>query len=129
MNRIANTCLAALASALCAQAAAQGMYKCQDAAGKITYAGQECDKLGLRSAGEVKGRASVSPAPAFQPPPPVVVPPPGDAAEKAAPPSEPPAKEREVEVGKDGRRCFTVKTAKGTATRCNDASDGGDKAD
>ena len=52
------------------QASAQGLYKCKDAAGKITYAGSECQLLGLTPAGEVTGRASVAPALKFQPRPP-----------------------------------------------------------
>ena len=52
MNPIAKACLAASAAAFCAQASAQGMYKCKDAAGKITYAGSECQLLGLTPAGE-----------------------------------------------------------------------------
>jgi hypothetical protein len=121
MNRIANFGFAALASVLCAQAEAQAMYKCKDAAGRITYAGKECNLLGLLPAGEVTGRASVQPALKLPPAAPVALP---------SPPPEvtvPPAAEQagrgegaEAAAGQDGRRCF--KTAKGT--RCND-----DKAD
>ncbi len=106
--------IAALLALCCAPAAAQ-MYKCKDAKGKITYAGDECGKLGLRSAGEVKGRASV--APAYRPPPsPAAARPKPAAAAQGAPAAADAAKDAE-------RRCFTVKTAKGTATRCNDVPD------
>ena len=114
--------LAALALTLCAQVAAEEMYKCRDASGRITYSGKECKQIGLTSAGEIKGRITVQPALKTPPAPPA--PPPAaaakdDAAKDAAP------------SGKDGtgsaegsatpeRRCFTTKTAKGTATRCND---------
>jgi hypothetical protein len=112
MNRIAQFALAALGLSFCAAAAAQGMYKCKDAAGKITYAGQECEKLGLSSAGEVKGRASVAPADK---------PPPASAAKRAAPAAAPaPATKSAAAPKEPERRCFVVKTAKGTATRCND---------
>jgi hypothetical protein len=113
---------AALALSLCAQSAAQQMFKCKDAAGKITYAGQECDQLGLNSAGEIKGRTTV--APAFKPPPaPAATRPPPAAAAKAAVPAAQGAPSS-AEASKDPeRRCFVVKTDKGTATRCNDVPD------
>jgi len=98
------------------QAGAQQVYKCQDAAGKITYASQACDKLGMRSAGEVKD--SVNVAPAYKAPPRPAAP-----AAKTAPPTEPTAQTTPPPGGKAAepeRRCFKVKTAKGVATRCND---------
>jgi hypothetical protein len=119
--------IAAAALSFGTGAAAQGMYKCKDAAGKITYAGNECHLLGLMPAGEVSGRASVAPgekftnqqraAPAVQP------------APAASPP--PPAAVQGADAGDkstDGdKRCFTrqVKTAKGFATvrNCNDKPD------
>jgi hypothetical protein len=109
---------AAVALSLGAAAAAQQMFKCRDAGGKITYAGQECEELGLSPAGEVKGRASMAPAYSPSPPPPAVASP-KPAASPAA---------QGVPRGSDAsrepeRRCFTVKTAKGTATRCNDVPD------
>ena len=113
MNRIAKFCFAASASLLCAQAAAQGMYKCKDAAGKITYSGSECHLLGLTSAGEVTGRANVTPALKVPPAPPLVLPPPPAPAASAEPVDSGAPKEGD-------RRCFVVKTGKGTATRCND---------
>jgi hypothetical protein len=118
MNLIAKFCIAASASALCAQAAAQGMYKCKDAAGKITYAGKECNLLGLLPAGEVTGRASVQPALKAPPVAPLVMPTPPP--EQTALPTPSDKADRpdgaEAIVGQDGRRCF--KTAKGN--RCND---------
>jgi hypothetical protein len=93
-----------------AQAGAQQVYKCQDAAGKVTYASQPCADLGMRSGGEVK--ESINVAPAQKVPPRPAAPAPSPAA-RAAPPKAAKAAEPE-------RRCFTVKTAKGVATRCND---------
>jgi len=115
MNPIAKACLAASAAAFCAQASAQGMYKCKDAAGKITYADSECQLLGLTPAGEVTGRAIITPALKFQPRPP-------SAPAVDDPPPAQPRENNDSDTPKDpDRRCFTVKTAKGTATRCNDA--------
>jgi hypothetical protein len=48
---------AILAFLLCAQAAEPQVFKCKDAAGRITYAGRECSDLALSSAGEVKDRS------------------------------------------------------------------------
>jgi hypothetical protein len=101
-----------LAGLVCTAAAAQGMYKCKDAAGKITYSGKECHLLGLTSAGDVTGRTSITPALKFPPSSPT----PPAAAPKAA--SQSAAEDKEP--AEPERRCFTVKTAKGTATRCND---------
>ena len=126
MNRIAIVFAAAVFAAasvslFSAQAAAQGMFKCKDAAGKITYSGSECHLLGLTSAGEVTGRASVTPALKFQPQAPE--------APRPAPAAETPAKSAPpVSSSGDGaapkeegdKRCFTVKAGKGSATRCND---------
>ena len=106
---------------LCAAAAAQGMYKCKDATGKITYSGKACHLMGLTDAGEVTGRASV--VPAVKPPPPGRAPAAAKtaAAKTAAAKSAPPAEKSVAKVPTPPeRRCFTVKTAKGTATRCND---------
>ncbi len=119
MNRMVKFCFAASASLLCAQAAAQDMYKCKDAAGKITYSGRECSLLGLTSAGEVTGRASVTPALQFQPTAPSA---PVRSVEGRAPAAAP-QPDPAAGAPDDDKRCFTVKTAKGTATRCNDRPD------
>jgi len=113
MTRFAKLLPAILALPLCAQAAGPEVFKCKDAAGRITYAGRECSELGLSSAGEIKDRSNVTPAlkvPAARPPVP-------DAAdEEAAPPSQ----RSEGAPAITRSKCFTVKTAKGTVERCND---------
>jgi hypothetical protein len=113
MTRFVKLLPVILALSLCAQAAAPQTFKCKDAAGRITYAGRECSELGLSSAGEVKDRSSVTPALKVPEAPHAV---PGAAAKVAAPPSE----SSEGAPAPPERRCFTVKTAKGTAERCND---------
>ena len=97
--------MAVLSVFLCGQAAAQGMNKCRDARGKITYAGQACEDLGLQPAGDIQDRSSV--APAYRAP-----------AAPAARPKPVPAKDASpAPAAEDAeRRCF--KTAKGF--RCND---------
>ena len=114
MNTRMKVLLALLALLLSGPAAAQGMYKCKDAAGKITYSGAECNLIGLTSAGEVTGRVVVTPS--LKPPDasPQFGPSMNDArtpATKSAAAPPPPEQER---------RCFTIKTAKGVTTRCND---------
>jgi len=104
-----------LAGLLCGNVAAQGMYKCKDAAGKITYSGKECGLIGQTDAGEVTGRAVVTPAVKSK------APPPAPAAVNA--PTEAPPQQAPATAPASERRCFTVKTAKGTATRCNDKPD------
>lgn len=108
-----------LALPLCAQAAEQQMFKCKDTAGRITYSGKPCNELGLSSAGEVTGRASVTPALRVLP----------SATRTYTPPAAPDAPAKAVEPAKQGvdaapatgeKRCFSVKTAKGTTERCND---------
>jgi hypothetical protein len=100
-----------LAAMLSGGAAAQGMFKCKDAAGKITYAGKECHLLGLSDAGEVTGRAVVTPA--------VKLPPssPATAAPVSAPPVDQGSAKAPEAPAESERRCF--KTAKGM--RCNDS--------
>ena len=89
------------------------VYKCQDAAGKVTYASHPCADLGMRSAGEVKESINVAPAQKVSPRP--ATPPPATSAQGAPPVAE--------KAAEPERRCFTVKTAKGVATRCNDKPD------
>jgi hypothetical protein len=111
--------IALLVLPMCISAAAQGMYKCKDAAGKITYSGKECHLMGLGDAGEVTGKASVTPAQKQ---------PPGSApsARPAAPSPQPPAAasqsaQKSPEAAESERRCFVVKSGKkGSATRCNE---------
>lgn len=116
MHRTLGILFALVLLPLCTAAGAQEMYKCKDAAGKITYSGKECQLIGLSSAGEVTGRASVTPA--YKPPPPASAP---AAAPSAA--SQGAAKPQKQAQAEPERRCFTVKTAKGTVTRCNDVPD------
>ncbi len=96
MIRFAKLLSAILALPLCAQAAGPQLFKCKDAAGRITYAGRECSELGLSSAGEIKDRTSVTPAlkvPAAPPPVP-------DAADKVAAPPQPEQPSRAHDPGK-----------------------------
>jgi len=110
--------IALLALALSPGAAAQGMYKCKDAAGKITYSGSECHLIGLTPAGDVTGRATVTPALKL----------PAPAAAPSARPATLPAPTTAPAPAPAEKRCFTVtkvvKTPKGnttvTSTRCND---------
>jgi hypothetical protein len=108
---------AAAALLVCAAAASQTTYKCKDKAGKITYAGNECHLLGLQPAGEVADR--LNSAPAYKAPPRAYAPPSTPPAPAAAP--EPAAAADDQTNPR--RRCFTIKTAKGVATRCNDKPD------
>lgn len=115
--KILGSVFSAAFALVAAQAGAQQVYKCQDAAGKVTYASHACAELGMRSAGEVK--KSINVAPAYKAPPRPAAPAPAPAAQ-AAPPKAEKAAEPE-------RRCFTVKTAKGVVTRCNDKPDEAEK--
>ena len=105
-------------------AAAQGMFKCKDAAGKITYSGKECHLIGQTDAGAVTGRAVVTPAVKSDPnifsAPAAPASASAAASQRAAVDSKPPAEPE--------KRCFTVKTAKGFVTRCNDKPDEEDAA-
>jgi hypothetical protein len=106
--------LPALALAIAMEAGAQ-TFKCRDAAGKITYSSQDCAGIGLKSAGEVHDKINVSPG--YKAP----VPPKPPAGQAKAPPASPAAMSpAEAEKKAPERRCFTVKTAKGVVTRCND---------
>ena len=116
--KILGTVFPAVIALAAAQAGAQQVYKCQDAAGKVTYANHACADLGMRSAGEVKD--SINVAPAYKAPPRPAVPAKPAPAAQTAPPKAEPAAEPE-------RRCFTVKTAKGVVTRCNDKPEDTDK--
>ena len=119
MNRIAKLILAASVSLLSVELAAQ-TYKCVDAAGKITYAGKACKEFGLKDAGEVKDRLNVNPA--YRPPSETrSQPSSAPVAAPAAPSAEAPAPA--ADPASPERRCFTVKTAKGNVTRCNDKPD------
>lgn len=108
--RTLGAAFAAAIALAAAQAGAQQVYKCQDSAGKVTYASQPCAELGMRSGGEVKETINVAPAHKAPPRPAESAPAP---AAQSAPPKPKPAAEPE-------RRCFTVKTAKGVVTRCNE---------
>lgn len=109
MTRLINLLPAILALPLCVQAAEPQMFKCKDAAGRITYAGRECSELGLSSAGEVKGRVMVTPALKVPAAPPA-------ATDAAARDAATPSKSSDGAPANPARRCF--KTAKGE--RCDD---------
>jgi hypothetical protein len=117
MREIAKLTLAACALLLSGELAAQ-TFKCTDAAGKITYSGKKCSELGLKDAGEVKDRINVQPA--YQPPTAETRSSRSSAPAPAAEAPSPPAPAATEESASPDRRCFTVKTAKGNVTRCND---------
>ena len=121
MNAIAKLILAASALLLSGELAAQ-TFKCTDTGGKITYSGKKCSELGLKDAGEVKDRLNVNPA--FRPPAPETRSPrpSAPAAASEAPITDAPAAAAEDPANPE-RRCFTVHTAKGNVTRCNDKPD------
>jgi hypothetical protein len=121
MKAIARWSLAVCALLLSSGLVAQ-TFKCVDALGKITYSGKQCSDLGLKDAGEVKDRLNVQPVPpAYKAP--------AQSrsettrraprAEASEAPSAPPAPTESTDPERE-RRCFTVKTAKGNVTRCND---------
>jgi len=115
MNEIAKLILAVSASLLCGELAAQ-TFKCTNADGKITYSDTKCSEIGLKDAGEVKDRLNVNPA--YQPPARAIASPPSPVPAAKAPNVETPA--AGAEPATPERRCFTVHTAKGNVTRCND---------
>jgi hypothetical protein len=115
MNEIPRLTLATLALLLSGGLAAQ-TFKCTDPAGKVTYSGTKCGDLGLKDAGEVKDKLNVSPA--YKPPPSAIESRPSPAPAAIAPETEIPAAPEDV--ANPNRRCFTVHTAKGNITRCND---------
>ncbi len=109
----------AISIALASGGASAQMFKCTNAAGKVTYSGQKCSGLGLKDAGEVKERIQAAPgdrpaaeAGARRPAP---APAPANAPAKDAEPPPPAAKADDAD-----RRCFSVKTAKGTSMRYGD---------
>jgi hypothetical protein len=127
MNGIAKLILATSALLLSGELAAQ-TFKCTNAAGKITYSGTSCGELGLKDAGEVEDRLNVSPA--YLPPTPAVGAPrlSAPAAAPAPVPAPVPATDSDApdaasEPANPARRCFTVHTANGNVTRCNDKPD------
>jgi hypothetical protein len=120
MNGIAKLILAASALLLSGELAAQ-TFKCTNAAGKITYSGTNCRELGLKDAGEVKDRLNVNPA--YRPPAPVIGSPRSSAPAAAAEAANTGAPAAAAEPADPERRCFTVHTAKGNITRCNDKPD------
>jgi hypothetical protein len=123
MKEIAIRTLAACALLLSGGLAAQ-TFKCVDAAGKITYSGKKCSDLGLKDAGEVKDRLNVQPA--YQPPTAETKSTRSTAPAPAAEAPTPAAPASAEESASPDRRCFTVKTAKGNVTRCNDTPVGND---
>jgi hypothetical protein len=127
MNGIAKLILAASALLLSGELAAQ-TFKCTNAAGKITYSGTICSDLGLKDAGEVKDRLNVNPS--YRPPAGEIRPPLPSAPAAApvpapapAPATNPDTPDAASEPANPLRRCFTVHTAKGNVTRCNDTPD------
>jgi len=119
MNGIAKLILVASALLLSGELAAQ-TFKCTNAAGKITYSGTKCSELGLKDAGEVKDRLNVNPA--YRPPAPEIRSPRSSAPAAASEASKTDAPAA-AESANPERRCFTVHTAKGNVTRCNDRPD------
>ena len=129
VNRVAGMILAASTLLWSAGAAAQ-TYKCANEAGKVTYSSSKCSDLGLKDAGEVRDQLNVSPAQKVEPhrpapaaPPPKTAPAAAQAPAKSKVPDDLPPDTIIDQGREDGRRCFTVKTAKGTSTRCNDKPD------
>lgn len=131
---IGKALFAALALACCAQASAQ-VYKCKDAAGKLTYSSRVCSDIGLVSGGEVTGQINMIPA--TKPAPiaaataaPAVKPAPAAKAATAAAAAQAPAPADAA--SQEQRRCFVVtrviKTPKGNQTVKNTRCDG-DPAD
>lgn len=103
--------------------AQQKTYKCTDKVGKVTYSTTECHLLGLRAQGEVVDRMNTSPA--YKAPAPsstgqVQYSGPGGGSRPAPAAASQGGPAPEGDSGDPKRRCFTVKTAKGVSTRCND---------
>ena len=117
MNEIAKLILAASTLLLAGELAAQ-TFKCTNAAGKITYSGTKCSELGLKDAGEVKDRLNVNPA--YRPPAAATGSPRSSAPAAAPEASKTDAPDAAADPANPERRCFTVHTAKGNITRCNE---------
>jgi hypothetical protein len=115
MNEIAKLILAVSVSLLSGELAAQ-TFKCTNAAGKITYSGTKCSELGLKDAGEIKDRLNVNPA--YRPPVRAI-----ESPRSPAPAAKAEMPAAGAEPADPERRCFTVRTAKGNVTRCNDKPD------
>jgi len=113
--QIATPMFAACALLVSGELAAQ-TFKCVDTLGKITYSGKKCSDLGLKDAGEVKDQVNTTPA--YKPPPASAR---SQSPAAAAPSPAPPPAEEPAPAAPPARRCFTVNTAKGAVTRCNDA--------
>ena len=81
------------------------MFKCKDAAGKITYSSEDCGKIGLDSAGGVKDRVITQTTRKPQGMP-------------ALPPDleNPPPKEADAPK----QKCFLIQTPFGTRRQCVD---------
>src|SRR5262245_12286784 len=110
MNNILRPAFAILALLACTSAGAQ-TYNCEGADGKVTYGDKPCAP-GKKDEGKVPDHLSTTPAPKKRQ---AASPPPADKADK------PQAKRAAAKPApQPERRCFTVKTATGTATRCND---------
>src|SRR5207237_5523460 len=103
--KIAKLIFAASALLLSGELAAQ-IFKCTNAAGKITYSGTKCSELGLKDAGEVKDRLNVNPA--YRPSARAIGSRSSPAPAAKAPNTEMPA--AAADPAKE-RRCFTIHTA------------------
>ena len=84
------------------------MFKCKDAAGKITYSSEDCGKIGLTPAGGVKDRVIVQ-----------------ETRKPKGMPALPPDLEHppEPEADKPKQKCFLVQTPWGTKRQCVDVHD------
>ena len=91
------------------------MFKCRDAAGKITYSSEDCGKIGLSPAGGVKDRVIVQETRKPQPLPPMLP--------DLAHPPEPEA------AGNKKQKCFLIQTPFGTARRCVDTTEANQQID
>ena len=116
MKTATNLALAVLMAIACRDAAAQ-MFKCTDAAGKVTYSSTKCSDLKLKDAGEVPDRIQVTPAPGVQAP----AARPGARSDREELAPKPAATSEDP---KPERRCFTTSVGGKSVTRCNDRPDG-----